>query len=41
MTRGRNFTMLLEVRLKSLLLHLSCIIAFVIMFLVAMINGYC
>jgi len=41
MTGGRSFFLLPEVRLKSLFLHLSCIVAFMVSFPVAVIDGHC
>jgi len=38
MTRGGSFLLLLEVRLKGLFLCLPCIVVFVVMFLVAVID---
>ena len=41
MTGGESFLLLLEVRLKSLFLHLPCMVAFIVMFLVVVIDSYC
>ena len=40
-TRGGSFSLLLGVRLKSLFFHLSCMVAFMVSFLVAVINSHC
>ena len=39
-TRGESFSLLLGVRLKNLFLCLLCMVAFVVLFLVAVINGH-
>ena len=41
MTGGGSFFLLLGVRLKSLFLCLSCMVAFTVMFPVVVINSYC
>ena len=40
-TRGESFLLLLRIRLKSIFFCLSCMVVFVVMFLVAVIDSYC
>jgi len=41
MTRGGSFPLLPGVRLKSFFLHLLCMVAFMVMFPVVVINSHC
>ena len=40
-TRGGSFSLLLEVRLEGLFLHLPCTVAFMVLFPVVVINSHC
>ena len=40
-TRGRSFSLLLEVKLESLFLCLSCTVVFAVSFSVAVIDSHC
>jgi len=41
MTGGKSFHLFPRMRLKSLFLHLPCIVAFIVMFPVVVINSHC